>query len=146
MSMRRTKSRSTMTVAAMGAAAVAATMLAAGPASAASWLSDPGNCTATGTAVERVVSGRTVQVRYGTCNGVQHGWGRILGYGSGDYIRFEVDTNGDRKPDGVSWYLATNRNYTAAYPTSTSSSRAFRACFVRSSSETCNSTNATAWW
>lgn len=130
------------------AAAALATSLAAAPAQAAPWLSDPGSCTGVRTAVERVVSGRTVQVRFGTCGGSQYGWGRILGYDSDlqDHIRFEVDTNGDRRPDGASWYLARNRNYTAGYQTSSSASRAFRACYVTSSSATCTSGNATAWW
>lgn len=131
-----------------GAAAMAltASVLTTANASAASWYSDPNSCTNVKTAVSKVVSGRTVEVRYGTCGGVQHGWGRITGYTTGDYIRFEVDTDGDRKPDGVSWYLASNRNYTAGYPTSSSSSRAFRACWTRSSTETCTSSNSTPWW
>lgn len=113
---------------------------------AAPWWSDPNSCSNIGTATERIISNRTVQVRYGTCGGTQHGWGRLLNYGSGDYIRFEVDVNGDRIPDGASWYLARNRNYTAGYPTSPDPARAFRACFVTSSSETCNPGNSTPWW
>jgi hypothetical protein len=129
----------------IGAATVAST-LAAGTAQAASWLPDPNSCTSIKTAVSRVVSGRTVAVRYGNCSGTQYGWGRITGYTSGDYIRFEVDINGDRKQDGASWFLATNRNYTAGYPTSSSSAVAFRACFLRSSATTCSDSNSTAWW
>lgn len=130
------------------AAATLATSLVAAPSQAASWLSDPNSCTNVQTAVSRVVSGRTIEVRFGTCNGTQHGWGRIRGYDSNlqDFIRFEVDTNGDRRQDGASWYLARTRNYTAGYPTSSSSSRAFRACYVTSGSATCTSSNSTAWW
>ncbi|MFB6961693.1 hypothetical protein ACFCYB_33060 [Streptomyces sp. NPDC056309] len=130
----------------MGAAATAASVLVAGPASAASWWGDPNSCSGAKTVVSKVVNNRTVEVRAGSCGGSQHGWGRIVGYGSGDYIRFEVDTNGDRVQDGASWYLATNRNYTAGYPTASGSTRAFRACFVTSSTATCTSTNSTAWW
>jgi len=129
-------------------AGVAAAPLATGTAQAASWLSDPGGCSGVATAASRVVSNRTVEVRYGRCNGVQHGWGRITGYSgsSAQYIRFEVDTDGDRLQDGASWYAATNRNYTAAYPTASGSTRAFRACYITSSSATCTSSNSTAWW
>ena len=77
-----------------GVAILATPILTMGTAEAATWLSDPGSCTGTATAVSRVVSGRTVEVRHGTCGGAQYGWGRITGYGGGDYIRFEVDTNG----------------------------------------------------
>lgn len=127
----------------IAALAVAASLVTAGSVNADSWLGNPNNCTGAATATERVVSGRTVQVRHGDCNGTHHGWGRILGYGSSDYIRFEVDINGDRVPDGYSSYRAETRNYTAGYPTSSSSDRAFRACF---SSNPCTSANATAWW
>ncbi|MFH9978348.1 hypothetical protein ACH4ND_03635 [Streptomyces sp. NPDC017179] len=130
------------------ATATAALMLGAGPASAAGWLSDPAECVSTATAVSRVVDGRTVEVRYGTCWGGQHGWGRILGYKttSTDYIRFEVDTDGDRVANEASYFLAGVRNYTAGWPTSTSSKVAFRACYVTYAGSTCNSANATSWW
>lgn len=149
--MMRTKKIAAALVTAASAAALltgAAAPAAASPESAvaAPWLSDPNSCTGIRTAVERIVSNRTVQVRYGMCGGTQYGWGRILNYGGLDYIRFEVDVNGDRVEDGFSWYFANNRNYTAGYPTSSSSARAFRACFVTSGSGTCNANNATAWW
>lgn len=127
----------------IAALAFAASLVTAGSANAASWYSDPNSCTGAATAVSRIVSGRTIQVRYGNCDGTQHGWGRILNYDGSEYIRFEVDTNGDRSPDGYSYYRAGNRNYTAGYPTSNSSSRAFRACM---STGPCSSGNATAWW
>jgi hypothetical protein len=140
------KIRKLSCLAGVAGAALATSILTTGTAHAATWLSDPGGCANAATAVNRGVSGRTVEVRFGTCSGVQHGWGRITGYGSGDFIRFEVDTNGDRVQDGASWFLATNRNYTAAYPTSADPNRAFRACFVTSSSGLCNSNNSTPWW
>jgi hypothetical protein len=127
-----------------GAATTAAASVTT--AAAAPWWNDPNSCSNTGTAVQRTVSNRTVQVRYGTCRGAQYGWGRILDYGSGDYVRFEVDVNGDRVPDGWSTYLTANRNYTAGYPTTSGSARAFRTCFVTSGSGICNANNATAWW
>ncbi|MGW5127968.1 hypothetical protein ACWEQ7_28795 [Streptomyces sp. NPDC004069] len=147
MTLRRVRGRKLVTVAAMGAAVVATSVLAAGPAGAAtSWWGDPNSCTNVGTARSSNISNRTVEVRYGTCGGAQYGWGRITGYKSGDYIRFEVDTNGDRKQDGASWYPVSNRNYTAGYPTSTSSNRAFRACFVTSQTAVCTASNSTPWW
>ncbi|TQM75765.1 hypothetical protein FHX40_2483 [Thermopolyspora flexuosa] len=112
------------------------------------WLDDPGTCTNHQTARSAVISGRTVEVRYGNCNGKQYGWGRIRGFVSWlpDRIRFEVDINGDRIPDGHSVRLARHRNYTAAYPTASGSRRAFRACFVTSDSQPCTPNNSTAWW
>jgi hypothetical protein len=134
-----------------GAAAIAALTVVptTGSAQAASpWLNDPNSCTGQHTVVGADVEGRRVEVRVGNCNGRQYGWGRIRGYDSSepDYIRFEVDVNGDRRPDGHSWRLARQRNYTAAYPTSSSPSRAFRACFVKSRQQVCNSRNSTRWW
>lgn len=147
----RTKARigrRVATVATAGAGAVATALLAAGPASAAvQWVYDPSFCTSVNTAVQRDVSGRTVQVRYGWCDGVEYGWGRILNYNSStDLIRFEVDVNGDRIPDTNDYWYARDRNYTAGYLVSSSSAVAFRACWVTSVSGTCNSGNATSWW
>lgn len=134
-----------------GATALAtlAVLPAAGSAQAAApWWNDPNTCTNHRTVATAYVQGRTVEVRTGICGGKQHGWGRIRGYDSGaaDFIRFEVDINGDRRPDGTSWYLARDRNYTAAYPTSTSSAVAFRACYVTARGATCNDGNSTRWW
>lgn len=134
-------------IATITAVAAAAVVLAAGPASAASWVHDPGaSCVPTSTPRDRTVSSREIQVRAGTCSGAQYGWGRVIGYQNGDYIRFEVDTNGDRIPDVHNTWLATNRNYTDAWPTSSSSQVAMRACLVSSLDGTCNSGNATNWW
>jgi len=112
------------------------------------WWKDPGTCTNHKTATQRIVARRIVEIRYGDCRGRQHGWARLRGFDSDapDYIRFEVDLNGDRSPDTHSVRRARDRNYTAGYPTSRDSRRAFRACFVRSRSEKCNSRNATRWW
>ena len=121
-------------------------LLSAAPAAAQSWWSDPNSCTSAATAVQRDVSNRTVQVRYGNCGGTQHGWGRILNYGGSDYIRFEVDLNGDRVSDVANTWPASTRNYTRGYPTSSSSARAFRACFVTSLTAACTASNSTAWW
>ncbi|GAB2463397.1 hypothetical protein GCM10027162_67620 [Streptomyces incanus] len=127
----------------VSAAGVAISILATGTATAApAWYQDPNSCTNVKTAASAPVEGRTVEVRYGTCGGAQYGWGRILGYGTGDYIRLEIDTTGDRVADDRAYYLAKSRNYTAGYL----SSAHLRACFVRSPSSTCTSSNATAWW
>jgi len=123
------------------------TVLSAGPANAAPWLSDPNSCTNVKTAVRKDYNGRTIEVRYGTCGGTQYGWGRVTNYNSGTYIRFEVDVDGDRVADGDDLRYAPTRNYTSGYQTSTSSARAFRACVVFSEKETClYSGSTTAWW
>ncbi|TQM85259.1 hypothetical protein FHX81_7738 [Saccharothrix saharensis] len=132
-----------LTAAATGAlfTATSATASAAAP-----WWSDPATCTNPLTAVQRTVDNRVVQVRYGNCGGAQYGWGRILNYTGPEYIRFEVDLNGDRVADDFSTYTAGNRNYTQAYPTSSNPNRAFRACYVVPANGTCTAGNSTAWW
>jgi hypothetical protein len=142
----RTKTRRMGSIAAMCAAAAATTMLAAVPATAASdWWSDPNSCTNVATGTEKTVSGRQVQIRYGTCGGSQYGWGRILNYSSSDYIRFEVSLGGGIW-DYADIKAASSRNYTRGYRTSSSSAVAFRACYVTTIFGTCNSSNSTAWW
>ncbi|MFE2757370.1 hypothetical protein ACFXGA_35770 [Actinosynnema sp. NPDC059335] len=140
--------RKTMKVAAVLATAATSAALMTGTAGAAAppWLSDPATCANPLTAVQRTVSDRVVQVRYGNCGGVQYGWGRILNYTGPEFIRFEVDLNGDRVADDFSTYTAGDRNYTQAYPTSTSPNRAFRACYVVDPNGTCTAGNSTAWW
>lgn len=143
------KSRTLGCLAGVAAATVLAIPLIAVPAQAEGpWWPDPNSCTGIQTATSRVVSGRTVEIRYGWCGGQQYGWGRILGYDpySNDHIRFEIDANGNRVPDGVSAYRAGDRNYTMGFLTSPSPDRAFRACYVTSASTPCNSSNSTAWW
>ncbi|MFE9747100.1 hypothetical protein ACFYOT_19535 [Saccharothrix saharensis] len=132
-----------LTAAATGAllTATATTASAAAP-----WWSDPATCTNPLTAVQRTVDNRVVQVRYGNCGGAQYGWGRILNYTGPEYIRFEVDLNGDRVADDFSTYTAGSRNYTQAYPTSSDPNRAFRACYVVYANGTCTAGNSTAWW
>lgn len=124
------------------------TILSTGHASAASnWWSDPNSCTNVKTAVRKDFGGYTVEVRYGTCGGAQYGWGRVTNYGSGAYVRFEVDVDGDRAFDGYDLRYAPTRNYTSGYRTSSNSLRAFRACVVFSEKETClYSGSTTAWW
>ncbi|MCE6996276.1 hypothetical protein LZG04_15940 [Saccharothrix sp. S26] len=146
--------RNTTKVAAVLATAATTTALlaatagsaSASAAAAAPWWSDPATCTNPLTAVQRTVDNRVVQVRYGNCGGAQYGWGRILDYTGPEFIRFEVDLNGDRIADDFSTYTAGSRNYTQAYPTSTDPNRAFRACYVADPNGTCTANNATAWW
>ncbi|MEU5695044.1 hypothetical protein [Actinosynnema sp. NPDC020468] len=139
----RTRTR----IATVLATTAATTVLIAGTASAAPpWLTDPATCTNAQTAVQRTVGTRLVQVRYGTCGGAQYGWGRILNYAGPELIRFEVDLNGDRIADDFSTYTASTRNYTQAYPTSSSANRVFRACYVADPNGTCTADNSTAWW
>ncbi|MER5262084.1 hypothetical protein ABTZ99_08395 [Actinosynnema sp. NPDC002837] len=142
-----TKVAAALTTAAMTAALIAATTASASAAGAAApWWSDPATCANPLTAVERTVDNRLVQVRYGNCGGAQYGWGRILNYTGPEFIRFEVDLNGDRVADDFSTYTAGSRNYTQAYPTSSSPNRAFRACYVVDPHGTCTAGNSTAWW
>ncbi|MEU6402606.1 hypothetical protein [Streptomyces sp. NPDC046985] len=140
------KKRFLGSIAGMCAAVAATAMLGAAPATAASsWWSDPNSCTNVATGTERTVNGRQVQIRYGTCGGSQYGWGRILNYGSSDYIRFEVSL-GAGTVDYADIQPVNGRNYTEGYRTSSSSAVAFRACYVTTIVSTCNSGNATPWW
>ncbi|MCC8243345.1 hypothetical protein [Saccharothrix luteola] len=141
-----TAAMTTALIAATTASASATTASASAAGAAAPWWSDPATCANPLTAVQRTVSGRVVQVRYGTCGGAQYGWGRILDYTGPEFIRFEVDLNGDRVADDFSTYTAGSRNYTQAYPTSSSPNRAFRACYVVDPNGTCTAGNSTAWW
>ncbi len=102
------------------------------------------------TAVAKETPAGSIQVRHGSYGGVQHGWGRVVNPKAGYNLIFEVDLNGDRKMD--TWAAVRNLSaggikWTHGYPTSSSSTRAFRACITRHSS--CAETNAehrTAWW
>ncbi|WP_285731879.1 hypothetical protein [Nocardiopsis sp. ATB16-24] len=94
----------------------------------------------------------TVQVRYGTHQGRQYGWGRTLNVSpptGGRHLLFEVDTNGDRIPDDQVLVLAgkNGSNWTKGYRTSASSARAFRACILDFLESACADTsNRTPWW
>lgn len=91
----------------------------------------------------------TVQIRYGTYNGVQYGWGRALNAPAGYTLVFEADTNGDRIMDeGATAYLTgSSAVWTWGASTSASSARAFRACILSSSQMSCSETSSrTGWW
>ncbi|MEV7965824.1 hypothetical protein AB0O34_07550 [Sphaerisporangium sp. NPDC088356] len=132
----------------LGALAVTAatSVTATTPANAATWLSDPGSCTNVQTGTQRDVNGYTVQVRYGTCGGVQYGWGRVLNGPSDRYVVMEVDTNGDRRWDGKDERLIGTRNYTSGYATASGSTRAFRACVIKDPTWDCDAGSPTGWW
>lgn len=122
----------------LGAAAAAAltlTTLTPGTATAASWFYDPNFCTNVQTATQRVVYGRTVEVRYGQCSGAVYGWARILGYVSGslDGILLQVDTNKDWLPDAQDAWNASIRNYTRGYYWPSVPGYRFRACYLQNS-------------
>ncbi|WP_433273695.1 hypothetical protein ACQPZF_19750 [Actinosynnema sp. CS-041913] len=143
--------RTTTKIAAVLATAATTTVLIAGTAAAEAaaappWWSDPATCVNPQTERQRTVNNRLVEVRSGYCGGVQHGWGRIQNFTGQEFIRFEVDLNGDRRWDDFSTYTAGNRNYTQAYPTSPSPDRAFRACYVADPNGTCTADNSTDWW
>ncbi|GAA3619344.1 hypothetical protein ACG5V6_02290 [Streptomyces chitinivorans] len=106
--------------------------------------------TNTAVAVDKVTPAGTVQVRHGIHAGKQHGWGRAVNPTADYNLIFEVDLNGDRRPEKQwTWsYLPEGGlRWTGGYPTSSSSDRAFRACITRHSS--CSKTTSdyrTAWW
>lgn len=86
------------------------------------WLSDA-NCTTNRSTVYKIGNGA---LRIGYYNGKQYGWGKLYA-GEYDFIFFHVDLDGDRKSD-LSSYNFGQGTYTLAYPSSSSSKRAFRAC------------------
>lgn len=91
----------------------------------------------------------TVQVRYGTYQGRQYGWGRVMNSYDGHRLLFEVDTDGDRVPNDwrVHYISGPSVGWTHGHATSPSSARAFRACILASGQYGCSSTsNRTAWW
>lgn len=89
------------------------------------WLHEA-NCT---TNRSTVYTFENAALRVGYYKGIQYGWGKIY---PGRYaqVRFEVDLNGDRRPDTSSGviYIEGVQSYTEAYPTASSSKRAFRIC------------------
>lgn len=90
----------------------------------------------------------TVQVRYGTYQGRQYGWGRIMNGNGGDRLLFEIDTDGDRVPDTSSLLNITGPSvgWTYGYPTSSSSDRAFRACILDTARSCAFNLQSTDWW
>ncbi|MEU5858925.1 hypothetical protein ABZ799_26710 [Nocardiopsis dassonvillei] len=143
--------RAAAVVAATGVV-MAGSVATAAPASAAlTWIDDDQvlSISNSRTAVSKDTSVGTVQVRFGTYQGRQYGWGRVLNGRTGYVLFFEVDTNGDRVMDeGATAYIPDgNPRWTWGAPTSSSSARAFRACILNSSQFSCSETsNRTAWW
>lgn len=70
---------------------------------------------------------RTIQLRAGNIRGIQHGWAKILNYRSSDRVWMDVSNDGGRTWIQCGPFYAS-RQYTPAYPTSSSSNRKFRAC------------------
>lgn len=112
------------------------------------WLEDPAVVPNPQTSLGYSFSRGTVQIRYGTYAGVQYGWGRALNpANTNHWVRFEVDTNGDRVWDKVHAVQLWWCNYTWGHPTSNSSAVAFRACIVVVKTDGCVSgSNGTYWW
>ncbi|MFJ4789607.1 hypothetical protein [Streptomyces sp. NPDC088794] len=113
-------------------------------------LEDSTTATGVSTAVQGpATSSGTAQVRTGYANGVQYGWGRVVGGSGGRSVVFEVDIDGDRVWDCAAWTHSTAATiWTTGTQTSSSSSRAFRACVVPNW-ELCSSSVAvsiTPWW
>lgn len=135
----------------LGTAAVAFGALVASGTSASAadtWLPDPANATGQWTAKSEWISkDRVAQLRVGNYDGAQYGWAKAWAYGSEyDWIRLEVDLDGDRKFDAATISRVGYRIYTASYKTSTSSKRAFRACVIVSSTGRCSDAASTDWW
>jgi len=121
--------------------------LTAAPAEARSWVDRPETtCTDLRTVRQVAVNGRTVELRAGVCGDGTYGWGRLRGFKRGDYLRFEVDLNGDRRPDLAKVRRARFHNHTPGYRTHWSEDRAFRACVVIRPTSKCNHSNSTDWW
>ncbi|MDA2810926.1 hypothetical protein O4J56_09790 [Nocardiopsis sp. RSe5-2] len=111
------------------------------------WLYDPAVVPNPRTSLAYSFSRGTAQIRFGTYNGTQYGWGRALNANGNHWIRFEVDNNGDRRWDLYNAWRVGARIYTRGYPTSSSSARAFRACIVVNPGDGCVSGgNGTYWW
>ncbi|TQN28754.1 hypothetical protein FHX37_4118 [Haloactinospora alba] len=111
------------------------------------WLDDPIVVPNPQTSVSYQFHRGTAQVRFGTYNGTQYGWGRAIGASGSDWVLFEVDTDGDRSGDLASYAHIGERIYTYGYPTSSSGNRAFRACIVNQPGDSCSSgNNGTYWW
>jgi hypothetical protein len=130
------------------AAAPAGAATAAVSCSSLALLSDPAVVPSPQTAKTATGSTGTAQIRYGTYNGVQYGWARTTDYNYDDlYIKFELDTNGDRETDCQYYRQATSRTYTTAKATHSSSDVAFRACLVFYTSSGCDAAaTKTGWW
>lgn len=140
-------------VVAATAVVMAGSVATAVPASAAylTWINDDQvlSISNSRTAVSKDTSVGTVQVRFGTYQGRQYGWGRVLNGRSNYVLFFEVDTNGDRVMDegDTAYITGGNPIWTWGAPTSSSSARAFRACLLSPSQFSCSETsNRTAWW
>lgn len=112
------------------------------------WIPDPAVVPNPRTSLGYAFSRGTVQIRYGTYGGVQYGWGRVLNpANTNHWVRFEVDTDGDRVWNKVHAVQLWHCNYTAGHPTSNSSAVAFRACIVVNKTDGCQSgVNGTYWW
>ncbi|WP_433225338.1 hypothetical protein [Microtetraspora malaysiensis] len=89
-----------------------------------------------------------VDLRAGWYKGKQYGWARGRSPQSQtQYTVIEVDTNGDRKPDDSWGILARVGTATCAYPASSSSRLAFRACISTKPGDKCTSAAyRTSWW
>ncbi|MGF7086372.1 hypothetical protein JOD24_000200 [Kroppenstedtia sanguinis] len=97
------------------------------------WLNDP-LCAKNRSTVYK---NKNVELRIGYWKGKQYGWARLI---KGNTVDFQVDLNGDRRVDIGSMVInAKPGNYTKAYPASSSSKVAFRACGGKP--VTC-----TPWW
>lgn len=165
MSTRNPRSRVLRRAAAVATAATAALALLSSPAAAEeadertgtragaqasarqSWLYDPAVVPNPRTSLAYSFGRGTAQIRFGTYQGTQYGWGRALNADADHWIRFEVDLNGDRSWDMYNAWRVGARIYTRGYPTSSSAARAFRACIVVDPGHGCVSGgNGTYWW
>jgi hypothetical protein len=140
-------------VLATAAAFAGVTGAAATPAAAAGdWITSAQVHTITNpqTAVSKSTPSGILQIRFGTYEGRQYGWGRVLETPGGSMVRFEYDTDGNRVPNGS--FTSNNppgTKWSAGYRTSSSSAYAFRACIIFKKGIPCSqvdSSRKTGWW
>jgi len=90
---------------------------------------DPTNATNASNVQSAVVEGRTIELRRGDINGVQHAWTRLSNAQNGDSIWLEISGDGGKTwiQCGRRTLQAGGRNYTDAQRTSSSSQVCMRA-------------------
>lgn len=87
-----------------------------------------------------------VQIRVGARNGIQYGYGWSPWSKNVPYVRFELDTDGDRRPNRSAFVDLRSDQGTVAFRASSSSNVAFRACFTFTRYGGCVPSLSTAWW
>ncbi len=105
-------------------------------------LEDPSVVPNPETAVQQFFENITVEIRYGTFEGRQYGWVRVLNGNPDDNVTFFIDIDGDRLRDYYDIWRVGDRNYTRGYPTTPGPERAFQGCVGGRSFDG----GCTDWW